>query len=223
MITFKRVDLFPTSIYKTKINPSSYDKETVITKAIENYNLNPDKREYGAPEEEYHTTHLDDNQNVLDLNSLRPVYGEIVDEFMDGINKTRPFEYIWNVVNLSMGKNRSYRIHDHLAWPNKQNLNTQFVMVHYVSYDKSVHHPTLFHNPLKIAEYEKFLTINKVLMPHDVLNSTYFETWKLDTEEDDVVIFPAYLKHSVPQLTKNDKFRIITSTQIMIRYKDEEL
>lgn len=222
----ERIDLFPSSIYKTRIDPSLWNKDQFVSQSIQSYNIDPHRHAVNMPDSEFHTTYRDDDNekfNVIDRSVLIDVYSKVVDKFFEKLKLKRQIEYRWNIINVSIGKDNWYDWHYH-GGVEKDGYSIDYVMVHYINFDGLVHNPTIFKNPLISSEYSYNMRPFYILDLKYPENSTYSRTYLLSTSEDDVIIFPSYMVHSVQKKNSNtDKFRIITSTHISIKYSDQEI
>jgi len=220
----QRIDLFPSGVYKTKIDPSLWNKRQFIEQSIENYNIDPHRHSNDMPDSDFHTTYLDDGNekfNVIDTESLGNVYSKIISDFFNELKLVHQIEYRWDIVNISIGKDNWYDWHYHGGLTSVDRYSTDFVMVHYVKFDPNEHNPTCFKNPLICSLYSHNALPSTILDSSYCENSAYSNWFQLDTNEDDVVIFPSYLYHGVLKKNNNtEKFRIITSTHIDIKYNN---
>ena len=221
----EKISLFPTNIYRTRIDPYLWDKEKFVRQSIESYNIDPNRHARNMPDSEFHTTYRDwenDKFNRIDCNVVKDVYTKVILEFINSLRLKRSVEYKWNLINISIGKDNWYDWHYHGDPYDKDNYKNEYVMVHYINFDNTVHRPTSFKNPLLHSIYENNMTMRSLLENCEE-NSSYFGTWELDTNEDDVIFFPSYIFHGVRKKGSNtEKFRIITSTHIDLKYNDEE-
>jgi hypothetical protein len=213
-------NLFGSPIYKTKIDPLSYDKETLVKTMQANYAINPIRNKWNNISNLHHT-YLDwDNPEFLpiDHSSLIPVYEKQINEFMKTIRFRKDVSYIWDVANFAVNTIDMAQ-HDHLE--KTDTTMNMFSCTHYISYDKSAHGTTEFTNGLPLAYYTSMCKpYQDLLDPRTADNSAYFETWAIDTDEDDFVIFPSYLKHAVyPTKIKTDHPRIVGVVNIGINLK----
>lgn len=221
------IDLFPSRVYKSRIDPLLWNKDQFVRESIQSYNIDPHRHAENMPDSEFHTTFLDDENkkfNTINKELLKDVYTKVISNFFELLKLNRCIEYNWQIINISVGKDNWYDWHYHGGIPNKDNLHNDYVMVHYINFDGLVHGPTVFRNPLIIATYPHNLLQRHILDGSYYENSTYHSSYQLNINEDDVIIFPSYLFHSVQKKNSNtDKFRIITSTHIDIKYSEKEI
>jgi len=223
----ERIDLFPTSIHRTKIDPFSWNKDDFIKQSIENYNIDPHRHAKNMPDSEFHTTYRDEDNDkfrVINTETLKSEYSKVIFNFFNNLKLTRVVEYRWNLINISIGKDNWYDLHCHGGHLSKDFYLIDFVMVHYIKFDKNDHNPTYFRNPLIHSSYPHNLHQGNILDLTYSENSTYSSGYQLNTNEDDVIIFPSYLFHGVQKKNNNtEKFRIITSSHIEIKYTENEI
>ena len=201
-------DLFCTRFFKTKIDKKSYDKEKIIEECIFRYKEQPYRNDWDNFSVLHHYTN--DMVNGPDLSSLDDIYDNIIQDYMSSIQGD--FDYRWHLTNIAI--NTKYMTeHDHFH--RLGDSQCMFACIHYISYNKDFHSSTRFKNPLKVSDpFDNYKHISKQLY-NTLDNSTYFSDYILDTEEDDFVIFPSYLKHCVDNGTKDDSIpRIVSSINI---------
>ena len=214
----EKIYLFPTTVWKVKIDPNSYDKDVFVRTVAENYRRDPYRNMWSNEGTLHHSYNDWDNEKFVkyDLSSLHAVYSKIIDDFANAVGLVRPTKYSFEIANVTANKGGQYMAeHDHVVdWGDK---STSFVAVHYVKYEK--HQPsTTFLNPMAIARHPTFFDYVRRNFPDN--NSEYSnfqETWEMCTEEDDFVIFPSYLKHKVRgnwRDKKPNELRITTAVNI---------
>jgi hypothetical protein len=210
--------LFPTNIYKVHIDPSNYNKEELVTKMLENYKIAPYRNRWDTSSVLHHTYNDGDNPkfHTVEGTDLIPVYGNIFVELINDLKLVKPLNFKFELANIAI--NTKYmEAHDHGSIdPNYQCI---FSCVHYVKYNKDEHPNTTLVNPLKLSDenisFDRYCTsLNK----KQADNSTYFDTWEIDVEEDDMIIFPSYLEHYVKSKFDADYLhpRIIVSLNVNI-------
>ena len=87
-------------------------------------------------------------------------------------------------------------------------------MTHYIKFDKT-NDPTTFVNPYVFNDF--WIRQNKLSfsVSNNIQNSWVFDTWTFNTEEDDISIFPAILKHFA-NLRKSNNIRITLASNVKI-------
>jgi hypothetical protein len=153
--------------------------------------------------------------NPIDHSSLVPVYQNLIDEFIRTVKFGKNYQYKWNFVNFSINTEKMTE-HDHF-W-NFGESHNMFSCCHYISFDNNFHMPTQFINSSPINHFSQATEpFRKVLSGSEIENSIYYTKWSIDTNEDDFIIFPSYLKHEVAtQKFKTDYPRVMAVLNIEI-------
>ena len=101
----------------------------------------------------------------------------------------------------NIGLENSYQeVHDHLGGP----VIINYAAIHFLKFNKNVHAGTVFYNPLEAVLKSTLPTTNEKIKPND-----YQGLQKVvQVEQEDLIIFPAYLPHSV--MTQNSTEERIT-------------
>ena len=196
--------MFPTPIYKVKIDPDLYDKQALIDKAMEGYEKQPYRNVWDDKSDLYHTyNNWPTGTRHLMSSNLGGLYQNAINNFMN--EWKGKFNYRWKIINLCI--NTKYMAeHDHFFM--HDGWQGMFGTCHYISYDPDQHKPTKFINPLLIGQFlYNTRAVGDALDRSEPMNSAWFPDIDMDVEEDDMIIFPAYLKHIVengvkPDLTK---------------------
>ena len=165
-------NIFNSFIWKTKL---AYDKKLDLIKNIEhNYKKNPDT----TPSEWFcnvYTSFNDSNDKLISQDLIKKILDK-VDEFIDS--------------NSSVQLKGNYHLND--IWYNVYDYG-QFQEMHdhgdnllsgcyYLKYNKDIHYPTIFFNPNYDIDFSSIMdNPNFVFTP--------------DIEEEDLIIFPSFLKH----------------------------
>ena len=94
------------------------------------------------------------------------------------------------------------RVHNH--------PNSCFSGVHYLKFNADVHNPTLYWNPSDWAFYTETFYTKEMRDAHSTSakHSWINESYKLNVQEDDIVITPSTLRHSVP-VSNSDELRMV--------------
>jgi hypothetical protein len=212
----KQVFGFP--VYITNIDEKLYNKKEIINDI--GYNFKKDKtRNSWENANQYKKSNLHhnygdyNNKNFKQLNyeSLIPIYEKKITDFLNSLHFTRPVNFKFNIVNYTCMTSSQYmKSHYH--------PDTDFTAVHYLSFDKKFHKPTLFENTNNFSEYTKTLRphLNNLFDKNDLQHSWYYDCWSFDTKEDDLCITPAFLYHSVPNQNLSKKLRITIVLNITI-------
>jgi len=190
-------DLFATRVYKTNIDPTSYDKEHIVKTMIDNYNIQPQRNTWDKISRLHHAYDDWENEQFQKVNtdSLYPVYDSVIKQIIDSIKFNHQISYKWSIANLAINS-KFMREHDHFYI--NQEGQSLFSCVHYIKFNKEVHPQTTFINPLPLSYFSANVhKVNSILNSRHVPNSTYFGTWDMDASENDFIAFPSYLKHLV--------------------------
>jgi hypothetical protein len=224
-IKMEKIDLFSCPVYKTKINGSLYNKQELYESLEKNFLISPKRfsPDTQYPISSFHTYHNDwENPKFQKVSFLEllPIYDEIIINFMNEVFANKKCEYEWHITNVNVGKDGSMESHNHLI--DKQ-YTTGYVMIHYMSFDKEKHSPTTFTNYSYLKHNPNIMEIGSYVDDTDPKNSFYFSNYSLTTEEDDVIIFPHYLEHSVKPTNRDDidKLRIIVAINISVKIQGE--
>jgi len=214
-------DLFSSRVYKTKIDPSSYEKQSIVETLLKNYNKNPVRNRWDDISETHHTLKDWDNKDYekVDTSSLEPVYDNIVKEFINSVKWNCPITYNWFYANFAVNT-KFMREHDHFSID--ENGHCLFSCIHYIKFDKNNHSTTQFVNPLPFVMFPLLTNnISKSVSSKEIENSTYFNSWELNTNEEDFVIFPSWLKHTVlPNKKNSDTPRIVSVVNISVKFQN---
>jgi len=198
--------LFAHNIYKFKVDPSRYDKEDIVGKMMRNYAKNPQRNNWDNESILHHTYNdsLNANFEIIDGNNgLIPLYGEILVNLIKELDLQGAVNFQFGFANFAI--NSQYmKKHAH--------ENNIFATVHYIKFKKELHSGTTFVNPKCQNPLYKFI------LKKTTKNSYCFDEWEIDVEEDDMLIFPAYLIHYVKNKPDaNWEYpRIIASTNIAV-------
>ena len=213
-------NMFPSLLYKARIDSESYNKSAIIEKAMINYSREPNKNVWDN-DSELHHYYGQMFEAPKEIKGLQEHYGRIIDEYMKSIKTNHnQLKYRWKMVNFAV--NTKYMApHDH--YYQTKGWQSAFSVCHYISYHWKDHSPTKFLNPLIFGQYAYNMGgISNMLDRSDIHNSTYFAEYSPDVKEDDIIIFPSYLKHVVTNgmKRKTDKPRILGVANIDIKIGD---
>jgi hypothetical protein len=222
----KKFDLFSCPVYKTRLDPSLYNKDDLYKSLEKNFMISPERL---SPSDDYpvssfHTYHEDwDNPKFekISLEQLYPLYDKIIQNFLDNeVSLNVQYEYLWNIANVNVGKDGIMQTHNHIL---NEKYSMGYVMIHYMSFDKEKHAPTRFINYSYLKHNPNIMKMYSYIDKTDPKNSFYCENFSLTTEEDDVIIFPYFLEHCVSPTNRKDidKLRIIVATNIDIIRKGD--
>jgi hypothetical protein len=207
--------LYGLPIYLEKIDPKTYQKNKILSQIKKNYSISHERNNWSKNSHlktDIHHSILDDENkkfNKINYYNLVNEYKKIIDNFFKKTNLKNSFNFKYNIVNYTCSNQNSFMIpHIH--------GDCSFSLVHYISFDKKQHIPTIFKSPYYFSNLlpnnEKLKNIFDCKFEE---NSWLNKEWVFDTEEDDVVIFPAILEHYVRNLN-SEKLRITISVNISI-------
>jgi hypothetical protein len=201
--------LFAHNVYKFKVDPSRYDKEAIVNKMVRNYSKNPQRNNWDNESILHHT--YNDGYNpefeIVDgSEGLIPLYGEILVNLTKELALQGAVNFNFALANFSI--NTQYmKKHAHV-----DGGRAIFATAHYIKFNKDLHFGTTLINPAHQNATYKFV------LEKSTKNSCYFNEWEIEVEEDDMIIFPAYLEHYVKNKSDaNWEYpRIIASTNIQV-------
>jgi hypothetical protein len=197
---FEKYTVFPTNIWKTHIDPSLFDKEMFVSIMYENYKRDPYRNAWDNDGTLHHCYNDWDNPKFIspDISLLMAAYSNVVNKFVSHIspllNKIPKFNFV--LTNLTANKEGQYMAeHDHLSY--NEAGGCVYSAVHYIKLES--HQPsTTFFNPVIAGHHHTTLEYaTKHFNSTSIENSANCNKWEIPTVEDDLVIFPAYLKHKV--------------------------
>jgi len=209
---FKKHNLFSSPVYVATIDPASYKKEEFIKVVETNYKKNPHRNKWDTESDMHHN--YDDGENPLFVRydfegmfkSLHDQYNNIVEEYIMQMHINKSINYRWVISNVTGMKETQYMLpHTHMEFNGDK--TSILSAVHYLRY-KEGHLPTTFETPLSVIyDQSVFKTYRGLLNGAHLENSNYYPNYCLDAKEDEIHIFPSYLKHHVPR-QKSDELRI---------------
>jgi hypothetical protein len=191
-------DLFATRLWKQRVDPTLWDKQSFVSDVAENYRRDPYRSAWVNDGTLHHCYNDWDNPNFIkyNLDQLMPLYGNIVSGFVAQLPVKKVPQYRYMVTNVTANKGGQYMgMHDHIYDSNE--LSCAYSCVHYVKLEP--HQPnTTFYNPSIAGQFINTMsTLTNHLDMSIMENSGLAGTWTIPTQEDDFVIFPSYLKHKV--------------------------
>ena len=176
----KSLELFPVTIFKIRIENNDRLKEILIPDILETSNnlsipkdwtTNKVRTSFGKE-----TEVIKRNRDLLELE-----YIECMREVFD-----KDFNVEFNSIWYNVYTDGEYQeVHDHLGTPL---VPSHFSFIHFLSYDKEVHNPPEFHDPLA--------QIRNLSLELD--RTRCGDVYVPDIREGDLLMFPSYLQHSVP-------------------------
>jgi hypothetical protein len=216
---FKKHNLFSSPVYVTTIDPTSYKKDEFIKAVESNYNKSPYRNKWDNDESDIHHIYDDYDNPLFEkydfegmFKSLKDQYANIAKEYVMQMHFDKTVSYGWTIVNVTGMKEAQFMMpHAHMEFDGEK--TTIASAVHYLRY-KEGHLSTMFQTPLAVMyDLYTYKTYRKVLDVTYPENSSYFTDYYLDVKEDEIHIFPSYLKHYVPR-QKSDELRITVVVNI---------
>jgi hypothetical protein len=196
--------LFGAPFYKTKIDSNLYDKLEVIDTIKHNYSIDPNRNKWSSLIDIHQLNGDYNNPTFKDFSksakeSLSNLYNNSLRIFFDSfLEESAQFKF--HMINYTCMLNNQYMIeHEHAC---------DFSAVHYIKFNKNVHLPTFYINPMTWGFYsDRIFTPNWQTLTSDnskVKNSYMHKFFNLDVEEDDFVVTPGPLRHFVPASSSNE-------------------
>lgn len=205
--------LFGIPYYINQIDPTSYQKNKVISTIEENYRRSSLRNNWEAfPNDKIHQSYNDEpNEKFLsvDYRELLPIYINEIDKFLKQIPLKKPLNYRLEILNYTATKNdQSMSFHHHMP--------SLFYCIHYLKFDPKVHKPTLHQNSHRFADYFQLLYSKELFNIFDdnyVENSWIYTEYSLNTKEDDFLIVPSAIFHKIKE-SYSDLLRCAISMNI---------
>lgn len=192
--------MFGVPFFQSKIDKELYEKSTIVENIAYNFSVDPDRNMWDDVSRLHHSYNDNSNSNfrAIPYESLIPLYKKCTEDFLnmyfdDGV------KYNLQITNYTcMSKNHHMRVHDHPA--------SSFTGIHYIKFDPSNHQSTLYENHQDWSWYINYFYTKPMINAHSekIKHSWIQNSITLNVEEDDLVITPSILKHSVPTSTSND-------------------
>tara|TARA_B100001057_G_scaffold204772_1_gene205464 strand:+ start:438 stop:1088 length:651 start_codon:yes stop_codon:yes gene_type:complete len=211
--------LFGLPVLKTKIDPTEYNKDVIVKDILENYEKDSTRNVW----EKYDSINVksrlhhsfndpDPKFKRIDYSDLVPVYEQKIAQQLQTLQWKNDFSFEFTIENYTCIKENHYmREHAH-PW-------TDFTAVHYVKFDPKQHFSTVYVNTHDYADYAKDLAVGSYnhLDTGTTAGSYMNSHYSLNTDEDDFVITPSFVKHSVPFHEKCSDHRITIALNIIIK------
>lgn len=202
-------------IYKTKINPKLYEKNKILSQIEKNFKLSKIRNNWSLNSyiktDIHHSLEDEKNSRFKEINyySLAQQYQETIINFFNKMSLQKNLKFSYGIANYSCVK------HNSVMTPHIHS-DCSFSLIHYISFDKKQHIPTIFRSPYYFNQLLPHQQKLQNIFSNHEKNSWMYKEWIVrDTEEDDVVIVPAILEHSVRNLDSK-KLRITIAANIEI-------
>ena len=209
--------LFSSDVTRYKIDPNSYDKQGIIDTLTENYNKSPYRNKFDKTSDLHHTYKDWDNRDFkeVDPSSILPCYQKTIEDFFEGQHYSQPIKWNYEIENFTAMKGEQHmNRHSHVGISN--NKDTMFSCIHYIRYVPG-QAKTIFLNPLMNPTFGfVYGNYSKKIDNSYHENSNYFGKFSLKTQEDDFIIFPAYLEHYVKPGENTEDLRMTAVVNIQV-------
>ena len=215
--------IFGIPLYKSSLDSNSYDKKSILNTILNNFGKSNERNNWDNEsyiKSKIHHSLCDESNQTFekpDFSSLKSVYESEIKKYLRMMNYEN-LVFKFEIVNYTvMTKDSQMSNHIH--------TDCEFTSVHYLKFDSESTDSTLFHNS---HDYAKYLiaslspSLSKVCDNKSIQNSWMYQNFKIQTQEDDFIIFPAVLEHSVPRI-ENDGERVTIVANIHIKDYDVEI
>ena len=193
--------------YITKINPKLYEKQKILSQIEKNYKVSKVRDKWSLDSfiktDIHHSLEDEKNPKFKKINyySLSKCYEEIITNFFNKLSLSQNIRFTYSIVNYTCVRHNSVMTpHIH--------TDCTFSLIHYLSFDRRQHLPTIFKNPYYFNQLLPQKKKLRNMFADQEENSWIYDEWVVNAEEDDVVIVPAILEHCVRNL--DSKKSIIT-------------
>jgi len=215
--------LFGFPIIKQSIDESLYDKNKIVADILHNFDLDnnrnewdSDQKQHGRPSSNLHHSYSFNNEDnskfkKIDYSDLIPLYNKAVANSLNQLYFKDKVNFTYKIDNYTCLKHSSYmREHVH--------LDCDFTAIHYLRFNNKQHFPTNFVNTQKHSNYTVKLlpTLVEKLDTSAVENSWMCDNYSINTDENDFVLTPAIVEHSIPYHNNCDDHRITIVLNIKI-------
>lgn len=211
--------LFSYPLYKTKLHLDSSVKKQLLDQIIDNYNQNITYTQPGWKCDVFSTfENFNDN---IDYSSVIQLY---CDEYVNFTEQFGLFSHEYQIIevwNNVYRKNYFQEMHDHIGYQVKRQHLTWFSGIHFLKL--SDNHPKLsFYNPGDSSHQAKMFPTVKKTFDHTNFDHSFLESSVEPIfDEDDLIIFPSTLSHSVG-LQKINDLRVTISFNVAIKINEED-
>jgi hypothetical protein len=207
--------LFGLPIWIEKIDPETFQKKKIISQIEENFKTSQIRNNWSKDSfvttDIHHSNSDENNKNFNKINyyDLNDRYKTVINNYFEKIGVQNDFSFKYEIVNYTCANRNSFMTpHIHGG--------CSFSMVHYLSFDKKEHNSTIFKSPYYFINLLPNKNKLKNIFNGNFLENSWLDgAWVFDTEEDDVIIFPAILEHSVRNFD-SEKLRITISVNVEI-------
>jgi hypothetical protein len=198
--------------YRTKINPELYEKNKILSQIEKNYKVSKVRNEWSLDsfiKTDIHHCHNDEkNPKFKEINyySLNKQYKKVITDFFNKLSLSGPMKFKYHIANYTCVR------HSSVMTPHVH-MDCTFSLIHYMSFDKKQHLPTIFRNPYLFGQFLPFQGKLQAMFSNQKENSWLYREWTMvGTEEDDIIIVPAILEHYVRNLdSKKSRITVVVN------------
>lgn len=210
--------LFKFPYYKTKIKAEKYNKNDIISSMVSNYSIEPSRNHWNPHCNLHHEYNDFGNENFqsIDYSMLIPLYASEIKNFIEELKFIEEMHWKFTIENYTVTKGSQNMLPHH-------HLPSTFSAVHYLKFDSSEHTSTIFHNPSQYGLLldSQYSNQQKIFDRYDENNLWLWNDVIVDVEEDDMIIFPSILNHSIGASNSN-KERITVALNIQVQRATED-
>lgn len=215
-------NIFSIPVWKTRIEKTEYNKDLVLGEMLDNFSIDPKRNSWDSVENNlcksnwHHSNHDENNPKFKEISyvesGLADKLNDRIQEFVEYLSLKNDINYEFEITNYTVSE-EGYFLTSH------GHGGDDFSSVLFLQYDKNTHPSTVFNNPDNSSLFTR-------IIQKDLYNSIdqknpffgYFhDSWQVETEEDDYLIFPGHIKHEVPLIGKTDKPRVTLSINIRLK------
>jgi len=203
--------------YITKINPKLYEKNKILSQIEKNYEVSKVRNNENTGSffktDIHQSLEDEDNPKFKKINyySLPQQYEKIIANFFYKLALRKSVKFTFVIANYTCVRHNS-------VMPPHMHTDCTFSLVHYLSFDKKQHLPTIFKSPYYFNQLLPQQKNLRNIFANQEENSWIYNQWVIGTEEDGIVIVPAVLEHWVRNLDSK-KSRITIAVNININEK----
>ena len=137
--------IFGLPAYITKLNPKLYEKNKILSQIEKNYKVAKVRNKWSSDSyvktDIHHSLEDENNPKFKKINyySLPKHYEELITNFFKKLSLSQNIKYTYKIINYTCVRHNSVMTpHIHTS---------DFSLIHYISFDKSQHIPTIFKSP----------------------------------------------------------------------------
>ena len=182
------IELFPSTLFLIKVKNHKKIKDKCLEYIIPEYEAEPSTFVDSWDADVFTTFGKNIN---FPWNDILPLYSSELKTFSEELNIVgNPM--ITDAWFNAYNENQGQEMHEHLP--------SHFSAIHYLSYDKEVHTPTVFCSPFRQSALSNAPVFSKDI---DEVPGTWVSLQYVKVDEGDLLIFPSFLEHKVPRQSSN--------------------